>query len=65
MDDIEHELVNFAGTIGEIAKALRVREVEISVRDAGLARDLSELIPLLDKTQHELGTIAGRWHSTY
>jgi hypothetical protein len=63
VDEIEHELAQLGITLGEVAKSLRVREAEIMVHDQGLASEVGELIPRLEKTGNELKLLASRWHA--
>jgi hypothetical protein len=65
MDDIEHELFKAGEGLGTMSRGLRIREAEIVVRDAELAKDLGRVIPQLDAIRDELRLLASRWHSTY
>ncbi len=62
MDDIEHELAKVGTDLGEIAKALRVREAEILVHDDKLAGEVRKVIPKLEELGSQLKVLASRWH---
>jgi hypothetical protein len=65
MDDIEHELFKVGRKLEQVAQSLRIREAEITIRNADLASDLGELIPRLNQAAEDLIALASRWHSTY